>query len=29
MIEEKQLVSALQSNDENEKAFRILISQYK
>jgi RNA polymerase sigma-70 factor (ECF subfamily) len=29
MVEEKQLVSALQSNDENEKAFRILISQYK
>ena len=29
MIEEKQLVSALQSIDKNEKAFRILISQYK
>lgn len=29
MIEEKQLVSALQSTDENEKAFRILVSQYK
>ncbi len=29
MIEEKQLVSALQSKDDNEKAFRILVSQYK
>ena len=29
MIEEKQLVSALQSSDENEKAFRILVNQYK
>ncbi len=29
MIEEKQLVSALQSKDQHQKAFQILVSQYK
>lgn len=29
MVEEQSLVSALQSNDEKEQAFKILVSQYK
>lgn len=29
LVEEQTLVSALQSDDEKEKAFRILVSQYK
>jgi len=29
LVEEQSLVSALQSNDENERAFKILVTEYK